>query len=187
MSIQKVTLSSVVNLNAYFLTSAIFCKICKKIIPFSYKKNIFPTLNSDSAAHCPARKKSYCTLSHRFLLLLFFTHRYTTDQRAPPGYLFILQHFVKFVKFIPFSCKNRIFPTQNDGSAAHCPAREKYPFSSFCLFTHRYTNDQQAPPPHPGFTHRYIVDQQAPPGQIHMYSRKAVDKAHAKLLQTDKQ
>ena len=36
VSSQKVTLSNVVNLNAYFLTSANFCKICKNI-PFSYK------------------------------------------------------------------------------------------------------------------------------------------------------
>ena len=56
VSSQKVTLSNVVNLNAYFLPSAIFCKICKNI-PFSYKNDIFPTLNDDSAAHCPARKK----------------------------------------------------------------------------------------------------------------------------------
>ena len=79
VSSQKVTLSNVVNLNAYFLPSATFCKICKNI-PFSYKNGIFPTLNDDSAAHCQAPKKS--TLSHRFFL---FTHRYTTDQQAPPG------------------------------------------------------------------------------------------------------
>ena len=75
---QKITLSNVVNYNAYSLTSATFCKICKKNnIPFSYKNSIFPTLNDDSAAHCPARKK------YPFSSFLF-THRYTTDQKAPP-------------------------------------------------------------------------------------------------------
>ena len=75
---QKVTLSNVVNLNAYFLISATFCKICKNI-PFSYKISIFPTLNDDSATHRPARKK-YPFSSFFFLI----THRYTTDQQAPP-------------------------------------------------------------------------------------------------------
>ena len=36
-----------------------------------------------------------------------------------------------FVKNIPFFYKNSIFPTLNDDSAAHCPARKRYPFSSF--------------------------------------------------------
>ena len=79
VSSQKVTISNVVNLNAYFLTYATSFKNCKNI-PFSYKNSIFPTLNDDSAAHCPARKK-YPFSSFFFL----FTHRYTTDQQAPPG------------------------------------------------------------------------------------------------------
>ena len=39
-----------------------------------HKNSIFPTLNDDSAAHCPARKKVL------FLIVFFlFTHRYATD------------------------------------------------------------------------------------------------------------
>ena len=40
VSSQKVTLSNVVNLNAHFLTSAAFCKICKNT-PFSNKNSNF--------------------------------------------------------------------------------------------------------------------------------------------------
>ena len=67
VSSKKVTLSYVIDLNAYSLTSATFCKICKNI-PFSYKNSIFPTLNDDSAAHCPARKK------YPFSSFFFFVH-----------------------------------------------------------------------------------------------------------------
>ena len=76
VSSQKVALSIVVNLNAYSLTSATFCKLVKNI-PFFYKSSIFPTLNDDSNAHCPARKK------YPFSSFLF-THRYTTGKQAPP-------------------------------------------------------------------------------------------------------
>ena len=42
-----------------------FSKHVNKTIPFSYKNSIFPTLNDDSAVHCPARKNY---LSHRFFV-----------------------------------------------------------------------------------------------------------------------
>ena len=58
------------------------------------------------------------------------------------------QPFVNFVKNIPFSYKNRIFPTLKDDSAVHCPAHKKYSFSSFFfLFMHPYTTDHSKPPP----------------------------------------
>ena len=53
---QKVTLSNIVNYNAFSLTSATFCKICKKHTLF-LQNSIFPTLHDDSAAHCPTRKR----------------------------------------------------------------------------------------------------------------------------------
>ena len=55
---QKLTLSNVLNYNAFSLDSATFCTICKKTHTLFLQKNcIFPTLNDNSAAHCPARKK----------------------------------------------------------------------------------------------------------------------------------
>ena len=72
LSGQKVTLSNVVNYNAYSLILQPFVKFVKHI-PFSYKNSIFPTLNDDSAVHCPARKKV------PVLIDFWFTHRYTTD------------------------------------------------------------------------------------------------------------
>ena len=44
--------------------------------------------------------------------------------------------FCKLCKTYTFSYKNSIFPTLNDDSAAHCPARKKYPFSSFFFCSH---------------------------------------------------
>ena len=50
--------------------------------------------------------------------------------------------FCKICKTHTLFLQNSIFPTLNDDSAAHFPARKKYPFSSFFFwFTHRYTTD----------------------------------------------
>ena len=44
----------------------------------------------------------------------------------------LLQRFSKLVKLTySFPTKVAFFPTLNDDSAVHCPARKKYPFSSF--------------------------------------------------------
>ena len=65
--------------------------------------------------------------------------------------LLLLQPFPKFVKKRTLFLQNSIFPTLNDDSAGHCPARKKVPFLIVFLFTHRYTTEQQAPlPPPPG-------------------------------------
>ena len=71
VSSQKVTQSNEVNSNAYSRTSATFCKIVKSI-PFFYKKSIFPTLNDDSPAHCPARKEVPFLMVFWFLFLFCF-------------------------------------------------------------------------------------------------------------------
>ena len=92
-------------------------------------------------------------------ILEFFRRSVTT--RHPSS-----QHFSKLVKkTYSFPTKIAFFPTLNDDSTAHCPARKKVPFlivfcccccCCFCLFdflfTHRYTTDPKAPPP-PGIGH----------------------------------
>ena len=63
VSSQKATLSNVVIKRHTHLLLQPFPKFVKKHTLF-LQNSIFPTLNDDIAAHCPARKKS--TLSHRF-------------------------------------------------------------------------------------------------------------------------
>ena len=57
-------------------------------LPFSTKMLCFLTLSDDSAAHCPARKKTFSSFLFFlffFFFFFFFKHRYQPDQQASPG------------------------------------------------------------------------------------------------------
>ena len=96
---QKKNLSNVVNYNAYFLTSATYCKICKKnkkkTYPFRIKIACFlPKMMT--ALRTAQLEKS--TLSHSFFVHAS-VHNSVTRKRPPGGGLFRRSFKVQNIPF----------------------------------------------------------------------------------------